>query len=45
MTIDRRFATLLFTDIVESARGAAELGDRRWRSPLGFLASVRGHAG
>jgi class 3 adenylate cyclase len=29
---DRVLATLMFTDIVDSTRRAAELGDRRWRS-------------
>ncbi|HEY3188688.1 MAG TPA: adenylate/guanylate cyclase domain-containing protein [Solirubrobacteraceae bacterium] len=32
---DRVLATVLFTDIVESTRTAAELGDRRWRELLG----------
>src|SRR5206468_8142691 len=32
---DRVLATVLFTDIVESTRTAAELGDRRWRDLLG----------
>jgi class 3 adenylate cyclase len=31
---DRILATLLFTDIVDSTRRAAELGDRRWRELL-----------
>jgi class 3 adenylate cyclase len=31
---DRMLATVLFTDIVDSTRRAAELGDRRWRSLL-----------
>lgn len=31
---DRVLATVLFTDIVESTRKAAELGDRRWQSLL-----------
>ena len=30
-SFDRVLATVLFTDIVESTRRAAELGDRRWR--------------
>jgi len=30
-SFDRILATVLFTDIVESTRRAAELGDRRWR--------------
>jgi pimeloyl-ACP methyl ester carboxylesterase len=31
---DRLLATVLFTDIVDSTRRAAELGDRRWREVL-----------
>lgn len=31
---DRVLATVLFTDIVESTRRAAELGDRQWRAVL-----------
>jgi pimeloyl-ACP methyl ester carboxylesterase len=31
---DRVLATVLFTDIVDSTRTAAELGDRRWREML-----------
>jgi class 3 adenylate cyclase len=31
---DRVLATVLFTDIVDSTRRAAELGDRRWRELL-----------
>ncbi|HXO59486.1 MAG TPA: adenylate/guanylate cyclase domain-containing protein, partial [Candidatus Acidoferrum sp.] len=31
---DRLLSTVLFTDIVESTRRAAELGDRRWRDVL-----------
>jgi class 3 adenylate cyclase len=31
---DRILATVLFTDIVDSTRRAAELGDRRWRELL-----------
>jgi class 3 adenylate cyclase len=31
---DRVLATVLFTDIVDSTRHAAELGDRRWREVL-----------
>jgi class 3 adenylate cyclase len=31
---DRVLATVLFTDIVESTRKAAEVGDRRWRELL-----------
>jgi class 3 adenylate cyclase len=29
--IDRKLATVLFTDIVDSTQKAAELGDRRWK--------------
>jgi class 3 adenylate cyclase len=32
---DRVLATVLFTDIVDSTRRAAELGDRSWRELLG----------
>ena len=32
---DRVLATVLFTDIVESTKRAAELGDERWRDLLG----------
>jgi class 3 adenylate cyclase len=32
--LDRVLATVLFTDIVESTRRAAEVGDHRWRSLL-----------
>jgi pimeloyl-ACP methyl ester carboxylesterase len=32
--VDRVLATVLFTDIVDSTRRAAELGDRRWRELL-----------
>ena len=32
--VDRVLATVLFTDIVESTRRAAELGDRGWRTLL-----------
>jgi class 3 adenylate cyclase len=31
---DRVLATIMFTDIVESTRRAAELGDRRWKDAL-----------
>ena len=31
---DRQLATVLFTDIVDSTKLAAELGDRRWREVL-----------
>lgn len=33
--MDRVLATVMFTDIVESTRQAAALGDRRWRDLLG----------
>jgi class 3 adenylate cyclase len=33
-TADRMLATVLFTDIVDSTRRAAELGDRGWREVL-----------
>jgi pimeloyl-ACP methyl ester carboxylesterase len=40
--VDRILATVLFTDIVDSTRRAADLGDRRWRSLLDdFRGSVR----
>jgi pimeloyl-ACP methyl ester carboxylesterase len=32
--VDRVLATVLFTDIVDSTKRAAELGDRRWREAL-----------
>jgi class 3 adenylate cyclase len=32
---DRVLATVMFTDIVDSTRRAAEAGDRRWRELLG----------
>jgi class 3 adenylate cyclase len=32
--VERTLATVLFTDIVDSTRRAAELGDRRWRALL-----------
>jgi class 3 adenylate cyclase len=32
--VDRVLATVMFTDIVESTRRAAELGDRQWRALL-----------
>src|SRR5262245_20955636 len=35
--VDRVLATVLFTDIVDSTRRAAELGDRRWRGMLDAL--------
>jgi class 3 adenylate cyclase len=34
VTVDRMLATVLFTDIVDSTRRVAELGDRRWRELL-----------
>src|SRR6476620_8567311 len=37
---DRILATVLFTDIVDSTRRAAELGDRRWRDLLDAHHSV-----
>jgi class 3 adenylate cyclase len=33
--VDRVLATVMFTDIVDSTRTAAALGDRRWRELLG----------
>jgi class 3 adenylate cyclase len=33
--VDRVLATVMFTDIVDSTRRAAEIGDSRWRSLLG----------
>ena len=47
---DRVLATVLFTDIVESTKTAAELGDRRWRELLeahdaGVRGQVETHAG
>jgi class 3 adenylate cyclase len=49
---DRTLMTVLFTDIVDSTRRAAELGDRRWRDLLdnhnaimqSEIARFRGHA-
>jgi hypothetical protein len=39
---DRTLATVLFVDIVDSTRLAAEVGDRRWREILGaFRQAVR----
>src|SRR6185369_143155 len=35
--VDRVLATVLFTDIVDSTRRAAELGDRSWRGVLDAL--------
>jgi len=32
--IERVLATVMFTDIVDSTRRAAELGDQRWRGLL-----------
>jgi class 3 adenylate cyclase len=40
----RVLATVLFTDIVESTRLAAELGDRRWRGLLDRHSDVAGRA-
>jgi pimeloyl-ACP methyl ester carboxylesterase len=41
---DRILATVMFTDIVESTRKAAELGDHRWRDVLtAFQALARDH--
>ena len=48
---DRVLSTVLFTDIVDSTRHAAELGDRRWREVLAShdaivrsaLTTFRGH--
>jgi pimeloyl-ACP methyl ester carboxylesterase len=41
---DRILATVLFTDIVESTRKAAELGDHRWRDVLtAFQGLARDH--
>jgi class 3 adenylate cyclase len=34
VAVDRMLATVLFTDIVDSTRKVAELGDRRWRELL-----------
>jgi class 3 adenylate cyclase len=34
-TVDRILATVMFTDIVDSTRRAATLGDRHWRDLLG----------
>ena len=43
---DRVLATVLFTDIVDATRRAAELGDRRWRDVLqAHHATVRGELG
>jgi pimeloyl-ACP methyl ester carboxylesterase/class 3 adenylate cyclase len=33
--LDRILATVMFTDIVDSTRRAADLGDRRWRELIG----------
>ena len=44
--LDRVLATVLFTDIVDATRRAAELGDRRWRDILqAHHASVRAELG
>ncbi|MGI8864514.1 MAG: adenylate/guanylate cyclase domain-containing protein [Solirubrobacteraceae bacterium] len=37
---ERILATVLFADIVDSTRRAAELGDRRWRDLLGLIESA-----
>lgn len=43
---DRMLTTVLFTDIVDSTKRAAELGDRRWRDLLvQHHGMVRGHLG
>jgi class 3 adenylate cyclase len=43
---DRVLATVLFTDLVESTKRAAELGDRRWRELLeAHNAAVRSELG
>jgi len=40
--VDRRLATVLFVDIVDSTRIASDVGDRRWRELLGlFRRAVR----
>jgi pimeloyl-ACP methyl ester carboxylesterase len=39
--VDRRLATVLFTDIVGSTQKAAELGDRRWRALVAALGEHR----
>lgn len=39
---ERVLATVMFSDIVDSTRRAAELGDRRWRQLLEMLASAVG---
>ena len=39
---ERVLATVMFSDIVESTRQAAELGDRRWRDVIEALASSVG---
>jgi class 3 adenylate cyclase/alpha-beta hydrolase superfamily lysophospholipase len=49
-TADRVLVTVLFTDLVDSTRKAAELGDRRWRELIerhsalvrGYLSEYRG---
>jgi pimeloyl-ACP methyl ester carboxylesterase len=44
--LDRVLATVLFTDLVESTKRAAELGDRRWRTLLeAHHAAVRDQLG
>jgi pimeloyl-ACP methyl ester carboxylesterase len=43
---DRVLATVLFTDVVDATRKAAELGDHRWRDLLvAFQGVVREHIG
>ncbi len=39
---ERILATVMFSDIVDSTRKAAELGDRRWRDTLESIASAVG---
>jgi len=41
---DRILATVLFSDVVDSTRVAAELGDRRWRDTLQSLEGEVGRA-
>jgi class 3 adenylate cyclase len=38
---DRILATVLFTDIVDSTRTLADVGDRRWREVLGLFYGVQ----
>jgi pimeloyl-ACP methyl ester carboxylesterase len=37
---DRILATVMFTDVVDATRNAAELGDRRWKDLLGAYYTV-----